>query len=117
MPLPFWFQETFEISFELWPEPANIPPGEDIGYTSGANLDVFGGQDFQIVSFVFFRFLNFGKDNSAFFGKAQFGISEWSPAPINQPQKTEGDKIPFMLLKGHPGAGITIGNPTGSPSL
>jgi len=79
-------------------------------------LDVFGGQDLQIVSFVFFRFLNFGKDNSAFFGKAQFGISEWSSAPINQPLKTEGDKIPFMLLKGHPGPWIAFGNPSGSHS-
>ena len=79
-------------------------------------MDFFGLKYLQIVSFIFFRLLNFGKDDSAFLGEAQFGISKGRAGSINQAQKPQGEEILFMLFKRNPGARIAIGNPSGSCS-
>ena len=92
---------------------ANVPTVEDIRYACGNNMDFFGFQNLQIVSFIFFRLLNFGKDDSAFLGEAQFGISKWRAGSIKEAQKPQGEEIVFMLSKRNPGARIAIGNPSG----
>jgi hypothetical protein len=66
---------------------ANVPSGEDIRYACGDNVDFFGIQYLQIVSFIFIQFLNFGKDDSAFLSEAQFGISKGRAGTIKEAQK------------------------------
>ena len=79
-------------------------------------MDFFGLKYLQIVSFIFFRLLNFRKDDSAFLGEAQFGISKWRAGSIKQAQKPQGEEILFMFFKRNPGARIAISNASGSDS-